>query len=197
MKNSAGQFVSNDWTGKEERGFIATEKIGRGKNGYMQWKVKCKFCGQEKVVPSYYIVRKVLRCECEEWVGEYGCAVGRQPVPDHGAHINILYRHYERSAMDRGLCFELTKSEARKFFDGDCYYCGAKPEVRYTSKNLAGEYAWNGIDRVDNSKGYVVENCVSCCKQCNFSKRDLTQGEFVDWVKRVYKHMVEKEGDQN
>jgi hypothetical protein len=36
------------------------------------------------------------------------------------------------------------------------------------SKELVGEWVYNGIDRVDNNKQYIKENLVSCCKKCNF-----------------------------
>ena len=43
-----------------------------------------------------------------------------------------------------------------------------------------------GIDRVNNNIGYVLNNCVSCCKFCNSAKLDRTLIEFRDWIKKVY-----------
>ena len=44
----------------------------------------------------------------------------------------------------------------------------------------------NGIDRVDSSKGYTLENSVPCCKYCNIAKHTMTSTEFYAWVRRVY-----------
>lgn len=52
--------------------------------------------------------------------------------------------------------------------------------------NTNGAYTYNGIDRVDNNKGYTITNSVPCCKDCNFAKRDMTHDEFIAWVTRVF-----------
>ena len=49
------------------------------------------------------------------------------------------------------------------------------------------EYFYNGIDRVDNSKGYTMDNVVSCCRICNVAKQKMTLQEYKDWVEKVYK----------
>ncbi len=43
----------------------------------------------------------------------------------------------------------------------------------------------SGIDRVDNSVGYEVDNCVPCCGVCNRMKRDLTKDQFIDHVHKI------------
>lgn len=44
----------------------------------------------------------------------------------------------------------------------------------------------NGIDRVDNSKGYTSDNCVPCCWACNNAKKNNSSSEFLAWVDGVY-----------
>ena len=44
----------------------------------------------------------------------------------------------------------------------------------------------NGIDRIDSSKGYTVENSVACCKYCNTAKNTMSVDEFLKWIGRVY-----------
>ncbi len=41
------------------------------------------------------------------------------------------------------------------------------------------EYIYNGIDRLDSSKGYTLENCVPCCEEINVMKMALTKDRFV------------------
>lgn len=43
----------------------------------------------------------------------------------------------------------------------------------------------NGIDRVDSSIGYTIQNSVPCCKICNYAKHNLTLEEFTLWLDRL------------
>ena len=55
-----------------------------------------------------------------------------------------------------------------------CFYC-------YGQLPMLG----SGLDRLDNSKGYVSGNCVPCCKMHNKMKHDLSLREFVDQCKLI------------
>jgi hypothetical protein len=52
-----------------------------------------------------------------------------------------------------------------------------------------GTFTRNGIDRKDNSKGYTIDNVVSCCFICNKGKWTQSVGEFKTWLTRVNNHM--------
>lgn len=67
------------------------------------------------------------------------------------------------------------------------------PSQSCLSKNpqCNGDYVYNGIDRVDNTKGYTIDNVVPCCGICNMAKGKLNQQEFQNWIKRVYKYRYE------
>lgn len=156
-----------------------TEKRANG--GYIVWKMRCD-CGNEFERPSYYLTKGFTKsCGCKKFM-----PTGRPRIADNGAHINQLFGHYIRSAKERNIEFSITKTDAKRLFESNCFYCGIEPKISYTSKNLSGEYAWNGIDRKDNSKGYTIENCVSCCKMCNFAKSNYSLEDFTAWIKRAY-----------
>lgn len=66
-------------------------------------------------------------------------------------------------ARRRGIDFQLTLDEYIYSISFPCYYCnGEFGKVNYGI----------GLDRVDNSKGYLLNNVLSCCKQCNSLKSD-------------------------
>jgi len=67
---------------------------------------------------------------------------------------------YERRAKKQGVPFELTKEDWEKLVKGDCEYCKRSPAM------------WFGVDRVFPSLGYVLDNVVSCCFDCNLDKLD-------------------------
>lgn len=48
-----------------------------------------------------------------------------------------------------------------------------------------GVIAINGMDRVLNSQGYTIENCVTCCKICNRAKSNLTIADWVTYLKQL------------
>jgi hypothetical protein len=48
-----------------------------------------------------------------------------------------------------------------------------------------GDFVYNGIDRRENSIGYTLANCVSCCGPCNMMKKVLSYAEFIERCKRI------------
>ena len=65
-------------------------------------------------------------------------------------------------------------------------YCGAMDSMEAVKHK--DRLLHNGIDRVDNSKGYHPENCVPCCKTCNIAKQSMSVEEFLAWARRVIGH---------
>ena len=116
--------------------------------------------------------------------------VNRLPKGESG--LNQLYGQIEWNAKRREYVFLLTKEEFRKLTSGNCFYCDAIPnQITYAdSKHSWKRYTHNGIDRIDNTKGYIIDNCVSCCKTCNFAKSQMSQQEFLNWAERVHNHSI-------
>ena len=102
--------------------------------------------------------------------------------------FNRLYGRYQKSAQENNRDWELSTFIFRHLSKGNCHYCGRKPQYisRRPDKNKNyekhTEYEYNGVDRLDNTKGYTVDNCVSCCKICNMAKSDMLYNDFIDWV---------------
>lgn len=64
---------------------------------------------------------------------------------------------------------EITKDHYDTLRNNNCTYCGRSA--------INGHK--NGIDRVNNNIGYTLENCVSCCGDCNFAKYMSTFEDFI------------------
>jgi len=99
---------------------------------------------------------------------------------------NQIINTYKQNAKRRNLSFELSRKQIINIMSKDCYYCGEKPSNIKTSPYNSGDFVYNGMDRVDNLKGYTVENVVPCCKKCNHSKDVLSEIDFLSWIKKVY-----------
>lgn len=102
--------------------------------------------------------------------------------------INQFKAQYVRGAKVRGLAFELDEDEFRELVKADCFYCGAVPILRWVNSN---EILCNGIDRVDNTKGYVKGNVVTACGDCNKMKGSFDKEAFIERCKAVAaRHMT-------
>lgn len=104
---------------------------------------------------------------------------------DFPGPFNKLYYTYGRGAIKRGYEFSLTPQELFDLIHEDCVYCGIEPSQETGGRKYFPNIKFNGIDRVDNTKGYIVSNCVPCCWTCNIAKRSLTRDQFKLWITRL------------
>lgn len=110
-------------------------------------------------------------------------------LPKGEAVFNRIFRSYKSHAKNKGIKFSLTKNQFRLLTKQNCYYCGVPPSQTYEKEVYNGGYTYNGIDRLESDKGYILENCVTCCIKCNRAKHVMSEQEFKDWINRVYHHI--------
>jgi hypothetical protein len=102
------------------------------------------------------------------------------------ASKNGLLRSYKKQANKRNIEWTLTDAIFFSLAESPCYYCGVNPYQQYVvSKRANGSYTYNGLDRVDDFKGYTKANCVPCCGICNYAKRSMLQEDFLMWLDRI------------
>ena len=107
--------------------------------------------------------------------------------PPGEANLSDLISNYRYQADGRGYEFSLTDEQCRELFSGDCFYCGIGPiQIHRPGRKIGnGKFPYNGIDRVDNTIGYTVDNTVSCCGRCNRGKGKMSLEDFIqmcEWV---------------
>jgi hypothetical protein len=103
-----------------------------------------------------------------------------------------IFTQYVAKCKTKGMDFLIPESQFYKLIESACHYCGSGPQNTKTVKlspTKTKTYSYNGVDRVDNFKGYVVGNVVSCCNNCNKAKRDLSLTNFYNWVKMIYRNL--------
>jgi 5-methylcytosine-specific restriction endonuclease McrA len=111
---------------------------------------------------------------------------------DEGIAANhFKWRTYKRNAKVAKREFTLTFEQFHALISKPCTYCGSPPVKHKTIGRYNGICPTNGVDRIDNSKGYTVDNCVSCCKICNHAKNDMSVDEFAAWLERVFNNLLE------
>lgn len=80
------------------------------------------------------------------------------------------YQQLKDAAKRGGYELDISAEQYFALISRPCHYCW---------KSLNGG-AGHGLDRVDCSRGYVVDNVVPCCKSCNRIKSDqLTEEEML------------------
>lgn len=94
----------------------------------------------------------------------------------------------------RGKKWALTFDEFVAITSRPCTYCGVAWSREYgqrtDGRSFNGTYRYNGIDRIDSAKGYIIWNCAPCCKHCNFAKNDMPVDAFKAHVAKIYRHFV-------
>lgn len=106
--------------------------------------------------------------------------------------ISCLKRAYslaKAGAKRRDLEFTLTLARHSKLIMGECTYCGAKASSELNYRRL--RMPKNGVDRIDNSKGYTTENCVSCCTFCNTLRASIGWDTWAGLINDVVHHRRE------
>ena len=140
-------------------------------SGKIVWKCLCD-CGNVTYVNCWDLSSSNTKsCGC---TNRERFKSGLRRLPNGQASRNKLFSNYSLNAKKRHLGFEISLDEFEILVKSNCYYCGKKPNQVFKFKGSNGNYIYNGIDRVDNSLGYTVDNCVPCCKECNFNKGSIT-----------------------
>lgn len=68
---------------------------------------------------------------------------------------------------------------------GKCFYCETPliwAEYNFCRSKLRAYQ----IDRIDSKGSYNKDNCVACCKNCNWAKNAVSVEEFYVWISRAY-----------
>jgi hypothetical protein len=143
-------------------------------------KEKRNFRQREK---KYYIsYREKKRMEDEHKYLEHNANIMKAWRYNNKEHIsswqkqNVNYRlsSIKQQASKKGYVWEISDEHAKNLMLNNCHYCGW-----YNNECV------NGIDRMDNTKGYIDHNVVSCCKTCNFIKKALDSRTFIERCQHI------------
>lgn len=151
-------------------------------------------CGIKKYIRSGALNKKtkptrscgcILKETCHKYLG-----LSSRRTLNPKAPLNALFSQYRRNAKKRNIDFALNKISFQKLITSDCYFCNSSPSNKqtYDKKGRKPQHKgliYSGIDRYNNNLGYTEENCVSCCIVCNRAKNNMTQLEWLSWLKSI------------
>lgn len=92
----------------------------------------------------------------------------------HKKSASHQYQIYSKNAIKKNVEFSLIFEDFQTITNNNCFYCD--------ESNPRG---FQGIDRKDQTVGYVRENCIPCCKMCNYLKGSLHKNVFLERVEHI------------
>lgn len=151
-------------------------------------RVLCE-CGTQKVMSAYHLTSgKSTQCRRCAALSNPGNALRRMG----GTHLaaNDKFNQYRKGARDAGRVWEPTFEQFLEITQEPCFYCGSAPSNvnRIPEKEWAEDFWYNGIDRIDSRDGYLLDNIQPCCWKCNYMKRDKSQDDFLNHVRRIARY---------
>jgi hypothetical protein len=155
--------IRKDFSGQKFNRLTAIKRSDRQyPNGNYYWWFKCD-CGNEKEILPSNVVKVgggVVSCGCVQKARHHGKAWLTSMIYDYIKHAEKL-----------GVTYSLSRNKFESLIQQKCFYCG--------------DSSRNGIDRVNPLEGYTLDNCVPCCKVCNYMKRTMTAEEFIVHIKKI------------
>lgn len=170
----------------------------KGNRGQLKYLCKCD-CGKSHIVTGESLRSgKSKSCGClkKDFIEKNKF---KRNMDRENAMLKIQYSHIKRRNKSKGFIDILSFDDFCRLSRMKCYYCDAEYsrviEDRYCEMKEKGKISdtilkINGLDRVDSSKGYAIDNVVPCCVTCNTAKNKMTQKEFKEWIKTVYENYV-------
>lgn len=155
---------------------ISEEKTNSHTDTY--WECTCDCGNTTKVLTRLLNSGDVKSCGC--------LPTGVKATPE--GVFNELYNGHVCRARNKNIEFYLSKEKFREITKQNCFYCGAEPQ-QIARKDREYPYVYNGIDRVDNTKGYSDDNIVPCCGTCNKMKLTMSTEEFKEKILSIVKNM--------
>ena len=180
-----------DLTGESFGRLTCTQRIVENSKSY--YMCDCE-CGNQKKVSLFNLRGGQQSCGCLR-----SEVVSKEKTKSLVEVITTqVMNYYKRNASNRNILWDISRKKFQELILSPCYYCGVvggnATYTTWSSRN--GEkriFRNNGVDRLDNNKGYTTDNCVPCCKRCNFAKRDDTEEEFKNWILAAARHIRKRE----
>lgn len=151
----------------------------------------CRICKKNRKTSSFYTrndsgkkrteCKFCMQCKAKNWYKEnYGDKLKNGSLKRKNKWKRTpkgIANRYKANAKKRKINFELNEDFIIKITKSNCHYCGT---------NLLENKNPPGIDRMNPSVGYIEENCVPCCWDCNKMKQDFSYEHFIKKCKLIY-----------
>lgn len=171
-----------DLTGMKVNYLTFIKKTERRYRGAVLWKLKC-VCNKEIERIAYFVCSSITtNCGCK--TKELNSKAGKKTrkFDPRISSARSIWRRTYKDGCDFDSFFKLSQNP--------CAYCGKPPSTifRLDKNNKLGEFIYNGLDRVDNSKDHSLDNVVTCCAICNMMKNSMPVDVFLNHISCIMEH---------
>ena len=175
----------------------------KGNRRQVRWNCVCE-CGNDHIVTGESLRGgKSKSCGCLLFESRY---VKNKNTDRQKAMLSLIYhslkkRHIKKFDDENYISFGVFK----KISLSNCFYCNSEPmnsqrDIRYGARKksrgivLVTDFVlkYNGVDRIDSTKGYTRNNVLPCCKNCNSAKMTLSINDFKELIINIYKNWASK-----
>lgn len=124
----------------------------KDKNRYLGLMYRCKECDKKKPQSKKKPYSEFTKEEKTK--KRIICKSYSNTKKGKAIHLRKAYQNFD---LKKGLQNSITQEDIIRILGAPCTYCG---------------FPSTGFDRIDNSKGHILENCVPACKECNIARMD-------------------------
>ena len=179
-----------DRTGETYNRLTFVRRVDKGR-----WELKCVCGNLIKALPYDVAVRgKTKSCGCLNRERAKDTVRKKRKYTPIMSTARAIWR-----CRYRTLSFDVFYALSQQ----PCHYCGKEPYTSYNIGNCKGRsgygpseirkqegsFTYNGIDRIDSTRGYDLDNIVPCCLICNRAKADMDYYEFREHIRLMYEHL--------
>lgn len=167
------------------------QRTKRTLQGQWFWLCQCE-CGNIKEIrQSSFKHGSTVSCGC------YRKSIYHNKLSGNSAAFNSLYLSLKNRAKKKELIFNISKKIFKSLSSKNCYYCNTVPIQEMKTYKNTPSYFYNGLDRIDNSKGYTVDNVLTACGRCNKLRgTELTVEETLLVVSTLLKFRAQNENNR-
>jgi hypothetical protein len=101
-----------------------------------------------------------------------------------GSAFKHLWTELVQRCLRAEKALEVSPAQYKALIVRNCAYCDTPP-LNMTKFRARDNFAYNGVDRVDNTRGYTPDNLVPCCKLCNQFKSKLSADAFIEHAEKI------------
>lgn len=155
-------------------------------------------CGNLKEVAREKLRHGTKSCGClklENLAKKYGKE--HRNWSGEGEVSKSFFTRIKNSASQKSYEFSLTIHDLWDLFlkqNRKCALTGQSIELPINIRKLRdkSDQRLASLDRIDNDKGYTIENVRWICKRINYMKHTLSDSDFLNFVKEIYEFSFPK-----
>lgn len=161
----------------------------RGGDNPVYWICRCD-CGKTKSILGNNLTHgKTKSCGCMQKEAMKKNGERLRGAPSASSKRDV-FGTYRRRSKELGIEMDIEFNEFISITQKKCFYCESSPSNKICHRKHKDDcFTYNGLDRLNSSKGYTRDNVVPCCYTCNKAKSSLTLEQFINWVKIVSRNL--------